>query len=304
MSENIPALAIDRNALISPFAGELSPSSRRVYAHDAEVFAHWLQFHQVTPKTITEETMSTYRGYLLEHYRTATAKRMFSVACRLLGVQVGRKILESNPAANVRGIKAEDESPHIALDKEQAKTLLRSIDTSTLKGKRDYALIATLLYTGIRRFECAALTIGDMGMEQGHHTLTVQAGKGKRRDVVKLRVEAWRTITDYLEATERTNKGKQAPLFCQFRRGNHPIEAPISSMVIYRTVLEYAKKAKIEANLTPHGMRASFVTLSLEGGAKLEQVQDAARHKDPRTTERYWRRRNRLDDNAVDYIHL
>lgn len=247
--------------------------------------------------------MSNYRGYLLEHYRTATAKRMFSVACRLLGVQVGRKILESNPAANIRGIKAEDESPHIALDKEQAKMLLESIDTSSLKGKRDYALIATLLYTGLRRFECAALTIGDMGMEQGHHILMIESGKGNRRDMVKLRIEAWRAIKQYLEATKRNTLGKNAPLFCQFHKGDRVVEAPISSNVIYRTVIHYAELAKIE-KLKPHGMRASFVTLSLEGGAKLEQVQYAARHKDPRTTERYQRRKLNLDDNAVDYIHL
>jgi len=302
LTDIIPATEIDRNALISPFAGELSPSSRRIYAHDAEVFAHWLQFHQVTPETITEETMSAYRGYLLEHYRTATAKRMFSVSCRLLGVQVGRKILKSNPAANVRGIKAEDESPHIALGREQAKTLLESINTSTLKGKRDYAMISTLLYTGIRRFECAALTIGDMSMEQGHHILMIK-GKGNRRDIVKLRVEAWRAIKDYLEATKRDTLGKSAPLFCQFHKGDMVVESSISSNVVYRTVIHYAELAKID-KLKPHGMRATFVTLSLEGGAKLEQVQYAARHKDPRTTERYWRRKLNLDDNAVDHIHL
>ena len=81
------------------------------------------------------------------------------------------------------------------------------------------------------------------------------------------------------------------------------VEAPISSNVIYRTVTHYAELAKID-NLKPHGMRASFITLSLEGGAKLEQVQYAARHKDPRTTERYHRRKLNLDLNAVDFIHL
>lgn len=81
------------------------------------------------------------------------------------------------------------------------------------------------------------------------------------------------------------------------------VEAPISANVVYRTVLQYAKIAEIE-QLKLHGMRASFVTLSLEGGAKLEKVQYAARHKDPRTTERYQRRKFNLDDNAVEYIHL
>ena len=54
----------------------------------------------------------------------------------------------------------------------------------------------------------------------------------------------------------------------------------------------------------PHGLRATFVTLALEGGAPLHLVQRAAGHADPRTTERYWRRKEGLDDNAVDYIRL
>lgn len=303
MSALLPALSLDREALIEPFAGELMASSQRVYAHDAEVFAHWLQSFHITPETITEEVMSAYRGYLLNKYKPATAKRMFSVACRLLGVQVGRKILDSNPAANVRGIRAEDESPHIALSKEQANELLGTIDVRTGKGQRDYALLITLLYTGLRRFECAALTIGDMGIEQGHHTLIIQEGKGHRRAIIKLRVEAWRAIDAYLHATGRTALPKTAPLFCQFHRGDTVVEAPISSNVIYRAVIHYAELAKIE-HLKPHGLRASFITLSLEGGAKLEQVQYAARHKDPRTTERYHRRKLNLDDNAVDYIRL
>ena len=56
-------------------------------------------------------------------------------------------------------------------------------------------------------------------------------------------------------------------------------------------------------HLTPHDLRATFITLALEGKASLQVVKYAARHKDPRTTEHYQRRKVNLDDNAVDYIH-
>lgn len=288
---------------LGSIAGELGERSRRVYEHDAAVFARWLQEREITPEKIDRQAVTDYRAWLLATYSTATAKRMFSVARRILDEQVRKGVLKVNDAKSVRGIKAEDESPHIALTKEQARELLAVIDQRTKKGKRDYALVMCLLYTGIRRFECAALTVGDLGMEQGHHVLLVM-GKGNRRERVKLRVEVRRAIDDYLEGAERAMLPPDAPLFGQFRKGDHPVEEPISPMVVYRTILAYAREAGIEAHLTPHGMRASFVTLSLEGGAKLEQVQIAARHRDPRTTERYWRRKNQLDDNAVDYIKL
>lgn len=296
-------LQTQETSYLGSIAGELSGRSRRVYESDAKVFAHWLQDRHMTPETINRQTITDYRAWLLENYRTATAKRMFSVARRILAEQVYNGVLPTNYAKGIKGIKAEDESPHIALTKEQARELLGVIDQNTKKGKRDYALVMCLLYTGIRRFECAALTIGDLEMEQGHHILWI-AGKGNRRERVKLRVEVWRAIDDYLAATERTALPSDAPLFCQFRKGDHPLAEPISPMVVYRTILAYAEASGLKAHLTPHGMRASFVTLSLEGGAKLEQVQIAARHRDPRTTERYWRRKNQLDDNAVDYIKL
>src|SRR5882762_3752534 len=274
---------------LGSIAGELSDRSRRVYESDAAIFAGWLQERHITKDSIDRQVVTDYRGWLAEKYKPSTAKRMFSVARRLLDEQVNSGILTTNYAKGVKGIKAEDDSPHIALTKDQANALLGAIDTSTKKGKRDYAIVLCLLLTGIRRFECADLNLGDIGMEQGHHTLSIQ-GKGNRRETVKLRAEVWRAIGEYLEATGRTDLTKDRPIFCQFRKGDHPIEEGISSMVIYRIILAYAKNAEIDAHLTPHGMRASFVTLSLEGGAKLEQVQVAARHRDPRTTERYWRR--------------
>ncbi len=48
-------------------------------------------------------------------------------------------------------------------------------------------------------------------------------------------------------------------------------------------------------HLHPHALRHAFVTLSLDEGSSLRDVQDAARHADPRTTRRYDRNRNSLN---------
>lgn len=48
-------------------------------------------------------------------------------------------------------------------------------------------------------------------------------------------------------------------------------------------------------HLHPHQLRHAFVTLALDEDASLRDVQDAARHADPRTTRRYDRNRNSLN---------
>ena len=284
-------------------AGQLSSRSRRVYAGDANVFADWLHANDIALEQINYVVISQWRGFLQEHYAPATAKRMWSVTRRILDEQVRLKRIASNPAKEVPGFKAEDESPHIALTLQEARDLLAQVDTTTLKGKRDYALLSLLLRTGLRRFECAALTIGDLGMASGHHVLSIQHGKGNKRRIAKVPVDVHRSIAEYLEATKRTALHKSAPLFIQFRKGDHPVEAPISDHLIARTVHQYAGPLHME-KLSPHGLRTSFVTLSLEGGATLQEVQYAAGHADPRTTEGYQRRKLNLDRNAVDFIHL
>lgn len=79
--------------------------------------------------------------------------------------------------------------------------------------------------------------------------------------------------------------------------------APISDHGIWDMVSRRMLAAGL-APLGPHSLRATFATLALRGGAKLQRVQYAMGHADPRTTERYDRSKDDLDDAAADYIKL
>jgi len=78
----------------------------------------------------------------------------------------------------------------------------------------------------------------------------------------------------------------------------------LADKAVWKIVERRVKAAKITARITPHSTRHTFITLALDGGAALHKVQVAAGHADPRTTERYWRTKENLDDNAVDYVRL
>ena len=66
-----------------------------------------------------------------------------------------------------------------------------------------------------------------------------------------------------------------------------------------RTVKRLARRAGISKQISPHRLRHSFITLALDGGVPLRDVQEATLHADPRTTMRYDRGRQSLDRRAT-----
>jgi integrase/recombinase XerD len=305
-----PAIQVKAMVLTPPMAatmqnvaGQLAPSSRKTYMIDAKHFAQWLSGQDFSLTELHQDELVTYRAHLAETYAQSTAARMWAVARRLLDEAVQRGLLPKNPAEGIRGFKTgDDESPHRALKREEARALLDAIDCSTALVKRDYALLMILLRTGIRRAEVVGLIIGDLVMERGYHVAIIRHGKGNKRGLAKLPVEVRQAIDKYLEAAGRTSAVPEAPLFISFRKGDHPQEKPLHPNQVERIVKQRAQAVGIV--MSPHGMRASFMTLAFEGGADLALVQDSARHKDPRTTRRYQKRRENLHKNAVDFVWL
>jgi site-specific recombinase XerD len=290
----------------------LAVSSRRQYQSDAKHFALWLSQHNLTLATINRDAIIEYRSHLADTYPVAaTASRLLVVAKRLLDEAVKRGVLSANPASDIKGFKlgGDNETTHTALTKVQTKALLAAVDRSTALGKRDYALLMVLVYTGMRRAECKGLTLGDLREEQGYQVAVIRHGKGNKRRVVKIPVPVRRAIDEWLaalSATPQISTDTSMPLFIQFRKGDNPDKQlrGLSTNAIENIVKNYANLAELPVHLSPHGLRASFVTLSLEGGARLQQVQYAVGHADPRTTERYQRRKLNLEDHASDYLHI
>ncbi len=307
-SKALTSTSLDR-VLEGLIGGKMSPLTRRAYQYDAGLFVKWLHQQALSLDQLRSSDIERYRVWLDASYTKNAAARKLVVARRLLEEAVERGLILYNPARKVKGFALDQETPHTALDAEQARKLLVAIDTTTLHGKRDYAIVALLIRTGLRRAECASLRLSDLGYEQGHHVALIRQAKGNKRLKIKIPVDVWRNLEEYVVAlgvnlAELSDAKPEQPLFVQFRKGDHPQTQGISGQVIQRIVETACLKANLGLKLTPHGLRATFVTLALEGGAKLEQVQYAVGHADPRTTERYQKRKLNLDNNAVDFVHL
>ncbi len=301
-------------------AGQWSANTRRAYEGDVLLFQRFLAaVGRADLAGVTRDDLIAYRGWLASRYAPATVNRRLSVVRSLFREALLRGEIERDPTAHLKQMRVADESPTEALDALSARALLDHIDRSTLLGLRDVALLSLLMRTGLRRSEIGPLTLASMGTERGHYTLTVR-GKGDKRRLVKLPVDVWRDIQAWLDAraaVERRHGGMEAPppatpIFVEVRkvgRGDQSHyravgQAGLTPDAVWIVVKRHIAAAGIAGNITPHSLRHTFITLALEGRAPLHKVQYAAGHADPRTTERYHRRKENLDDNATDYVKL
>jgi integrase/recombinase XerD len=288
-----------------------SPETRRAYAGDLATFVRWLGETRQRWDAITADDLDRYREWLAASYGRATVNRRLSVVRSLYREATRRHVIAEDPAARLRGLRGRDERDGGALSRSQARAVLEAIlaevenPNRRFAALRDLAILSLLIRTGLRRSELAGLRIGDLGTAQGHDVLNVR-GKGNVTRTVKVPVELRRSLGAWLDVARDSGLGTEPadPLLVAIDASGRLAGArPISDRAIYDIVARRLRAAGVD-RLGPHGLRATFVTLALEGGAPLHLVQRAAGHADPRTTERYWRRKESLDDNATDYVKL
>ncbi len=285
---------------------QVNGQSRRAYQGDVLVFRGWLDAHHIEPSQIDYEVAVRYHAHLLDTYSKSTAARRFVVARRVLEVAAKRGVVHVSVYDAFRDYKSkitlDDSSPHTALSKQEAKKLLGVIDTATAIGKRDYAMLSLLIFAGVRRAECAAIRIGDITSKQEHTVLTVQHGKGNKRRDIPLRPEVFRAIKVYLDAVGRLDDSPESHLFTGFRKGQHSTNVGLTDRQICNIVKGYAAQAQLQC--TPHDLRASAITFWIDTGSPLVLAQHHAGHASPITTERYYSRKQELDNSPVYRVNL
>jgi len=196
---------------------------------------------------------------------------------------VAEDLIPRSPCDNLRRPKARSESQTLGLARDEVRALLVAARRRRY-GTRDYALLHLLITDGLRVTEATSLDVDDLGAQRGHRTARVLR-KGGRVQNVPLTPQTAAAIDAYLDG--RTN----GPLFLS-SRGLRLGRVDVSRML---KATAAAAGLAHPGLLHPHSLRYAFVTLALDAGASLRDVQDAAGHADPRTTRRYDRDRNALD---------
>jgi site-specific recombinase XerD len=183
------------------------------------------------------------------------------------------------------------------LTEEEAQAMLRVPDRRTLQGKRDYAILLTLLTTGLRKGEICNLRVEDLKTYRNQAVIDV-IGKGKKFRRIPLKTETLLAIKDYLKATENGTDPNH-PLFQTLGKHGPYQERSLTPKAVDCLIKSLAKKALIRKRIHPHVTRHTFATILLDKGNDLRTVQALMGHSHIRTTERYL---HSTDDRKVEAI--
>ena len=161
----------------------------------------------------------------------------------------------------------------------QARALLVCCDRRTALGRRDYAVLLTLLRLGLRRGELAAVTLDDLDWRAGEVAIR---GKGRRTDRLPLPDDVGAAIAGYLSRGRPSSRRREV-----FLRARAPF-TPIAAGTVSSTVRRACRRAGI-ASIGAHRLRHTAACQMVAAGVPLTQIGQVLRHQSLQSTAIYAR---------------
>ena len=273
------------DCLIETWLGHFtSVHTVRVYRHTITEFFEFLSQDGLTIPLLSQfllgeqtqavELVSNYKVWLLQKDLTpATVNRKLATIKSLVNYasSIGKCFYT---LSNIKTQSVTNYRDTTGISSDSFKLILAQINRSTLKGKRDYAILLLLWGNALRRSEVAQCQIQDFEPEDKRLWIL---GKGKKnqKQQVSLGKETIKAISEWLEV--RGNVNEDEPLFCVVHKGywGHQLD----TNVIYKMVRKYALQAGIKKVISPHRLRHSAITAALEAtNGDVRAVQKLSRH--------------------------
>jgi integrase/recombinase XerD len=293
--------------------------TRRAYEADVAEFMAFAGLRApVELRTVTRAHVIAWRKHLesrekrskgrrpgakVQGLEDSSIRRKLAALSALFDYLCERNAVAGNPVDGVERPTANgNEGSTPALGDAQARKLLDAPPEDTLKGVRDRAILATLLYHGLRREELCGLRVRDIQSRQGVMHFRV---KGKRDKIrfVPIHATAQRLIAEYL-ALAGHGEDIAGPLFrpvTNNRTGE--LDRPLDPASVYRNIIQkYGLETGISAQvngLCVHSLRATAATNALSHEADIAKVQEWLGHANVSTTRLYDRRKTRPEDSPT-----
>ncbi len=265
----------------------VSPHTLRNYLSDLRQFEEFLTQRakenaekKIPLEAVTVHVVRAYLASLSKHNKKSSIGRKLAALKGFFRYLLREKKIQSNPLAWISTPKQEKPLPAF-LSVDDVFLLLGGIQGDGLLTIRDRAILETLYSTGVRVSELVGLDWNDVDFQLG---IIRVVGKGSKERIVPIGEVALQTLRDY--GAEQSIKWKRAvkgetPVFLN-HRGDR-----ITTRSVGRVVEKYLKAAGIAVRMGPHGLRHSFATHLLNGGADLRVIQELLGHASLSTTQRY-----------------
>lgn len=265
----------------------VSPHTLRNYLSDLRQFEEFLTQRaeenaekKIPLEAVTVHVVRAYLASLSKHNRKSSIGRKLAALKGFFRYLLREKKIQSDPLAWISTPKQEKPLPAF-LSVDDVFLLLGGIQGDGLLAIRDRAILETLYSTGVRVSELVGLDWHDVDFQLG---IIRVVGKGLKERIVPIGEMALKTLRNYGDEQaikwRRAAKG-ETPVFLNHRGGR------ITTRSIGRVVEKYLKAAGIAVRMGPHGLRHTFATHLLNGGADLRVIQELLGHASLSTTQRY-----------------
>ncbi len=224
-----------------------------VYLEERPRFVH----HQFTPPQAGHLSGHTINGYL------RAVQAFWSWLER-------EDFINDNPFSKLKIPKAPKKIIPVFND-EQLRQLFAAIDTTSPIGWRDYAIILTLLDTGLRCSELTSLRLTDVNLES---RLLKVWGKGSKERLVPIGAKVQKALWKYLA---RYRPEPAAPRYEQVFLTHDG--RPLTKDRLQAIVERYGKKASITGvRVSPHTFRHTMAVTFLRNGGDVFSLQRILGH--------------------------
>ncbi|WP_165074804.1 tyrosine-type recombinase/integrase [Paludisphaera rhizosphaerae] len=281
-----------------------NPNTRKAYAQAVGQFLNWCEERRLTLQTLEPVTVAAYVEELGRSKSVPTVKQHLAAVKMLLDWMVIGQIIPVNPAASVRGPKhvvTKGKTPYLSA--EDARTLLSSIEPSTLLGLRDRALIAVMTYSFARITAVLSMTVDDYYANGKKWRLRLHEKGGKF-----LEVPVHHKAEEYLDAYIHAAKiegDKRGPLFRSGNRRSGELNAkPLRRNNAWEMVKRRAAEVGLTHKLCNHSFRATGITAFIAAGGTIEKAQQIAGHASSKTTQLYNRTSDEITLDEIERIAI
>src|SRR5260370_5427222 len=265
-----------------------NPNTRRAYREAVRQFSGFCAEYSIVDLAQVEpvHVAAFVEAQLRVHSKPPVTQRLGALRMLFDWMVVGQ-VLPVNPAHAVRGPKhTQRRGKTPVLQADEARTLIDAIDTTSLPGLRDRALIGLMVYTFARVGAAVSMRVEDFFV-QGRRGWVRLHEKGGKEHEMPTHHNLDRYLEEYIAAAGIA-ADRKGPLFRTTRgRSGELTRNSLLQSDVWRMIRRRAAAAGIKTEIGCHTFRATGITAYLKNGGRLQIGRQMAAHESAKTTSRY-----------------